>query len=237
MDLWHEFHGPNAGYILELYERYRADPASVDAATRAAFAGWRPPDEPNGRTPTAAPTTPAEPVDKVMGAVNLATAIREYGHLAARIDPLGLANPPGDPALQPGAHGIDETALRALPATLIGATVANGAANALEAIERLRDTKYATWQWNYGHSPRYNFSRRARTPGGTVEVMLDVVDGVIQEARFYGDYFTRRDPAELASALTGVAHREDDLCRQLTAADADDYFVNISTDDLLGILI
>jgi len=106
-----------------------------------------------------------------------------------------------------------------------------------QAIERLRDTKYATWQWNYGHSPRYNFSRRARTPGGTVEVMLDVVDGVIQEARFYGDYFTRRDPAELAATLTGVAHREDDLCRQLTAADADDYFVNISTDDLLGILI
>ena len=151
MDLWHEFHGPNAGYILELYERYRADPASVDAATRAAFAGWRPPDEPNGRTPTAAPTTPAEPVDKVMGAVNLATAIREYGHLAARIDPLGLANPPGDPALQPGAHGIDETALRALPATLIGGPVANGAANALEAIERLRAIYSSTIGYDYDH--------------------------------------------------------------------------------------
>ena len=25
------FHGPNAGYVLELYERYQQDPQSVDA--------------------------------------------------------------------------------------------------------------------------------------------------------------------------------------------------------------
>ncbi len=31
------FFGPNAGYALELYERYRQNPASVDAATRAIF--------------------------------------------------------------------------------------------------------------------------------------------------------------------------------------------------------
>ena len=37
MDFWHDFHGPNAGYILELYDRYRADPGSVifDAIQRA----------------------------------------------------------------------------------------------------------------------------------------------------------------------------------------------------------
>ena len=26
------------------------------------------------------------------------------------------------------------------------------------AISRLRDEKYATWEWNYGHSPVYNLS-------------------------------------------------------------------------------
>ena len=31
------FHGPNAGYVLDLYERYLRDPSSVDAETRAAF--------------------------------------------------------------------------------------------------------------------------------------------------------------------------------------------------------
>ena len=36
-DRWERFYGPNAGYVLELYERYQADPTSVDEATRAFF--------------------------------------------------------------------------------------------------------------------------------------------------------------------------------------------------------
>ena len=44
MHIWNEFHGPNAGYVVELYERYRRDPRSVDAATRELFERWTPPD-------------------------------------------------------------------------------------------------------------------------------------------------------------------------------------------------
>lgn len=105
------------------------------------------------------------------------------------------------------------------------------------AIERLRETKYATWEWNFGHSPRYNFSKRARTPGGTVEVTLEVVEGTIQAAHFYGDYFTHGDPAELAAALVGAAHREDALRERLDALHIPDYFHNITAEDLLGVLI
>ena len=36
------FYGPNAGYVLDLYERYKQDPASIDAATRAIFDSWSP---------------------------------------------------------------------------------------------------------------------------------------------------------------------------------------------------
>lgn len=106
-----------------------------------------------------------------------------------------------------------------------------------EAIEHLRDTKYATWEWNYGHSPRYNFSKRARTPGGTIEVTLDVTDGIIRDARFYGDYFTLRDPAALADALKGVEHHEEALRARLAGVRVSDYFVKISSDELLDILI
>src|ERR1051325_5179700 len=35
-----DFYGPNAGYVLELYERYLADPGSVDEEWRATFDGW-----------------------------------------------------------------------------------------------------------------------------------------------------------------------------------------------------
>lgn len=156
MDLWREFHGPNAGYILELYERYQSNPDSVDAATRAAFDQWRPTDETNGQGPaplTAAPDAPPAPAstEKLTGAVNLATAIREYGHLAAAIDPLGLANPPGDPSLHPSAHGIIEADLAALPASVIGGPAAEGAADAREAIGRLREIYSSTIGYDYDH--------------------------------------------------------------------------------------
>ena len=41
------------------------------------------------------------------------------GHLAARLDPLGLRKPLGDPSLSPENYGITVEDLRALPASLI----------------------------------------------------------------------------------------------------------------------
>ena len=37
------FHGPNAGYIEELYEQYRQSPDSVSAEIREFFQNWTPP--------------------------------------------------------------------------------------------------------------------------------------------------------------------------------------------------
>ncbi len=42
MSGWQEFTGLNRGYVLELYEKYRQDPSSVDAETRAFFEHWTP---------------------------------------------------------------------------------------------------------------------------------------------------------------------------------------------------
>lgn len=154
-NIWKEFHGPNAGYILELYDRYRQDPNSVDAATRAYFERWAAEVEPlllgkDGREATAAPAT-----EKIMGTVNLAQAIRNFGHLQAQIDPLGTP-PPGDPSLDPAAHGISEEDLAQLPAGLVGGPAAAQDANALETIEALR-TIYATttgYDYNHIHDPQ-----------------------------------------------------------------------------------
>src|SRR5713226_5998909 len=89
------FYGPNAGYVLELYERFQRDPTSVDPATRAFFQTWPPPPS----EPPAEGTHPSgiQP-SIVVGAANLAQSIRQYGHLAADIDPLG-SRPLGDPSL------------------------------------------------------------------------------------------------------------------------------------------
>src|SRR6478735_1988878 len=109
-----EFQGVNAGFVLDLYERYRRNPDSVDPDTRKVFDSWTMPPVDH----TAPATSSSVPdVRKIVGAANLAESIRRYGHLAARIDPLGT-EPIGDPSLSPAAYGLSENDLRALPAAL-----------------------------------------------------------------------------------------------------------------------
>jgi len=144
---WNDFPGPNAGYIIELYDRYRQNPESVDAATRAYFASWTPPTL---AAVEAAATAPEYPIEKIVGAVNLAQDIRAYGHLAAQLDPLG-SEPRGDPHLLPTSHGLTDDDLRRLPASLVGGPVAEGAANALEAIQALHIIYSSTTGYGYAH--------------------------------------------------------------------------------------
>jgi len=146
MDLWREFHGPNAAYVLELYERYRRDPHSMDPVTREAFARLAVPVEDSG--PPAGGPAP-EPA-KIAGAVNLAQAIRGYGHLAARLDPLGRP-PHGDPSLEPSAHGLSEEDLRRLPASLVGCPSTDVCANAWEAVRALLAIYAGTTGYRFRH--------------------------------------------------------------------------------------
>ncbi len=137
------FYGPNAGYVLEIYERYLQNPASVDAATRAIFDTWsqddsqlqltQPQQQENERTNGKVPFQ----VSHVVAASALAQAIRTLGHLGAHLDPLGT-EPLGDPALLPETHGITNEELDLLPPSVVGGHSAEGARNALEAITALR---------------------------------------------------------------------------------------------------
>src|SRR5262249_34385921 len=132
------FHGPNAGYVLELYDRYLQDPQSVDAATRAIFERWTPDsglDQATAAVAAPAVATRLAPLDvaHTVGTARLIRYIRELGHLAARIDPLG-SEPPGDPGLRLDIHGVSEDDLRALPASIVRGPLVEGSQNALEAV-------------------------------------------------------------------------------------------------------
>ncbi|MCA1584895.1 MAG: 2-oxoglutarate dehydrogenase E1 component [Acidobacteria bacterium] len=150
MNPWDQFTGTNVGYVRELYDRYRHNPESVDPATRAAFETWPPPEPPQLHTGSDTPPTLPD-LFAAIGAFNLAESIRRFGHLAARLDPLGFHEPVGDPSLAPQSHGLTADGLRRLPAALIGGPAAEGAPHALEVIERLRAIYCGTTGHDYNH--------------------------------------------------------------------------------------
>ncbi len=178
------FAGVNTAYVLDLYDRYQRDPASVDEATRRFFAGWTPPSDGHVAAPQTA-TAPKIDIDKIVGAVNYAHAIRAYGHLAAQLDPLGTP-PPGDPSLDPSAHGITDDDLRQLPASLIGGALVAGARNALEATEALKRVYSATTGYDYDH------------------VRLPDEREWLRNAAESGEFATLPDPVDLLKQLTEV---------------------------------
>lgn len=151
-NLWREFHGPNAAYLLKLFERYEEDPQLVDEPTRAYFREYKHDLQQllKADGDVGVETAVAPQIDKIMAAVNLAQAIREFGHLAAQLDPLGTS-PPDEPSLELSYHDIKEADLRQLPASLIGGPVAEDGNDALAAIEQLRRIYSTTIGYDYDH--------------------------------------------------------------------------------------
>lgn len=151
---WADFHGPNIGYALERYERYLQDPSAVTESERDFFSRFPPVDleQPGGLA--AAPAAPAPGLDplKVAGAINLAQAIRWYGHFDAHLDPLG-SPPPGDPALRLETYGLSENDLQSIPAGLVGGAASEQfrreGGSALDVIRSLRQIYSGTIGFDY----------------------------------------------------------------------------------------
>jgi len=133
----------NDGYIAEVYEAYRRDPASVDESWRQFF---RFAERVGGAAPST--TVAADPVylRKVAGAAALVDAIRQYGHLAVRLDPLG-SPPPGAAELAPEFHGITQEDLQLVPALALGFDVGTAA----DVTARLRDLYSSTMGFEFTH--------------------------------------------------------------------------------------
>ncbi len=143
------FHGPNLGYIIELYERYLEDPNSIDPEVKEYF------DQ--GNIPTLEADEPAsKPInqtikesntEKIIAAIRLADHIRGYGHLSAKVSPLEA--PKQDLRINPEQWGLNRGDLEAIPANLLcpdaPATIRNGA----EAIEHLKQVYTSTIAFEY----------------------------------------------------------------------------------------
>jgi len=101
-------------------------------------------------------------------------------------------------------------------------------------IDELVQTKYGTWDWNFGTSPSYNFRKVMRTENsGTLEFCLDVNNGIIKQVRIYGDYFSHADQEEIEAALTNIPHEETAIRKAISPFKISDYFGKLTVDEFV----
>ncbi len=106
----------------------------------------------------------------------------------------------------------------------------------IEAIYDLVDKKYGTWEWNFGYSPKYNFSKFTTTAGGHIEVNLDVENGIIKSAKFFGDFFSSKDISDIEKVLKDMPHNEYKIRERLKKYNIGQYFNKVTLDELIDSL-
>lgn len=103
----------------------------------------------------------------------------------------------------------------------------------LSKIRQIMDEKYANWEWNYGYSPPFNFEKIDRFKGGTLQVRLNVVKGMIDECKIYGDFFGVKDVKHIEKRLKGVRYDLHRVRDALADIDFSEYFGKITRDEFI----
>lgn len=107
----------------------------------------------------------------------------------------------------------------------------------LAAVEKLREKRYAAWDWNYGQSPACTVLRRRRVEGcGLVEAYISVDSGLISAIAFRGDFFSAVEPEELAPRFVGRTPDQAGFAAALEGVDVSRYFAGLQNDQLIEIL-
>ena len=91
----------------------------------------------------------------------------------------------------------------------------------LAEINHIKDTKFGTWDWNYGKSPEFNVRRGTKFTSGKVEVFANVTESKIQDIKIYGDFFGIEDVAAV-----------EDVLKALETIDITRYFAGISREEI-----
>ena len=71
-------------------------------------------------------------------------------------------------------------------------------------IEQIASTKFRSWDWIYGHSPKTDFRTTRKFPCGTVTANYTLKHGRFTEVSFEGDFIGSKPASELAERIKGL---------------------------------
>ena len=107
----------------------------------------------------------------------------------------------------------------------------------LANIQLLTDQKFATWEWNYGRSPKATLTHSARLACGTVEIHLTLAENRISSCRFGGDFLGNLPATDLESALIEVIYDTENIQKRLSSFTISDYFDGVAMEELIKLIL
>ncbi|HLV41187.1 MAG TPA: lipoate--protein ligase [Brumimicrobium sp.] len=104
------------------------------------------------------------------------------------------------------------------------------------AVEKLKDEKYDTWDWNYGRAPKFNIQNNKRFAVGEIDVRIFVEKGRIQEVKIFGDFFGKDPVKEIEQLLEGIPYDKASIAKAINNVDVSQYFGALEKDDFINLL-
>lgn len=107
----------------------------------------------------------------------------------------------------------------------------------IEEIKKIRDEKFANWDWVYGKSPDYNITRSKKYPSGKIQVFADIHESIIKNIKIYGDFFGIEDVVAVEEALKGTKYKYEDILEKLDTLNISRYFAGMTNEDIASAII
>ena len=104
-----------------------------------------------------------------------------------------------------------------------------------DAIGRLADLKYRSWEWNWGQSKQLDATRSGYFPFGLLRVDYSLDGGIISDISMSGDFFGRREISGLEDALRSRRMTREDILD--AAGDIEEYITGAVPEDLASLML
>ncbi len=104
------------------------------------------------------------------------------------------------------------------------------------AVVRELEERNKSYEWNYGRSPKGSVTGKKRFDKGAVEANIEVEQGLIKSAVFYGDFLALRPMDDVTNSLIGLPFVYGEIKAALGRFDEREYFGGITKEEVLSVI-
>jgi lipoate-protein ligase A len=105
-----------------------------------------------------------------------------------------------------------------------------------QEICKIAEEKFASWDYVWGNSPKYEIQRVKKFPFGIVDARLNIRKGQIEECRIFGDFFSAHEIEELEHFLVGKKYEKEALAATMEDSFIGRYFKDLNACEFAAFL-
>lgn len=98
-------------------------------------------------------------------------------------------------------------------------------------IMEIRNSKYRTWEWNFGQSPSMSYQKEIRFKAGSIALAMEIKDGRINCCKFNGDFFEVKPIEALEKQLIGKRYDKTELSSMLRTVKISEYIDSLKNEE------